>query len=105
MTASCFARYEQPIRPSLRNIKKNNHLYDKLRYLFSSLRFVGKRFYTAMSNELPLLLRRRDVAILLSCHLNHVKNLIKQGVLIEVSIGGRGVRVTRESLLKLIAGK
>ena len=64
---------------------------------------LGFAICPLMSPLTPILLRRRDVAILLSCHLNHVKNLIKQGKLLEVRIGKLAPRVTRESLDNFIS--
>lgn len=53
-------------------------------------------------HPLPLLLRKRDVAKQLSCHVKHVENLVRQGKLVQVSTGPRFVRITRESFMKLI---
>ena len=43
----CLAQYARQLPPTLRNIKKNNHMHGKYRYLFSSLRFVGIGYLSA----------------------------------------------------------
>lgn len=55
-----------------------------------------------MSQQVPLLLRRKEAALLLSCHVNHVKTLVKTGKLKQVKLSPRAARITRESLLALL---
>jgi excisionase family DNA binding protein len=51
---------------------------------------------------LPLLIKKKDVAKQLSCHVKHVEGLVRAGKLKQISTGPRFVRITRESFLKLI---
>jgi hypothetical protein len=55
--------------------------------------------------SLPLLLKKKDAAFHLSCTTKHIEALVKQGKLIEIRLGERTPRITRKSLLELLAGK
>ena len=59
-----------------------------------------------MSEEsLPMLIKKKDVAKQLSCHVKHVEGLVRTGKLKQISTGPRFVRITRESFLQLIGEK